>query len=315
MQKYNESECVWEQKYRPLKINDCILPESIKTLFTEMVSNEHIPNMILTGGPGVGKTTVAKALCEEIDASYIVINASKENGIDTVRNDMMKFASTASMTGGRKVIILDEADYLSPNAQPALRGLIQDASKTCSFIMTCNYPNRIIEPLQSRCKKISFNISKEDKPKCMSAFFKRLEFILQKENIKYDKNVLLKLISKLYPDNRKIINELQTYGMGGFIDEGILGYVDSADYNDLINFMKNKKFNEIKQWVANQSDNDLSEFYFDIYNKLKSNVTPSSEPQMILVIAEWQKYHSQVASHELNILAMLTELLGSIEFK
>lgn len=311
---YLKDEPIWVERYRPQKIDDCILPDSIKGIFKEILQTGVVPNMLLSGTSGVGKTTIAKALCKELDASYIVINASSENGIDMVRNDMTKFASKASITGGRKVIILDEADYLSKNAQPALRGVIEEFSKTTSVILTCNYVNKIIDPLRSRLKNIEFKISHDEKSEMMKLFFFRCCEILKNENVNYDKEVLAKLIKKLYPDNRKIINELQAYSRGGEIDESIFTVIDTLGYDKLIEAIKNKKFNLVKQWVMDNSDNDMSSIYYDIYKNLVNEVKQNSVPEMVLTIAEWQKYHSSVADQSLNVLAMLTELMGSVDF-
>ena len=251
------NQMLWVEKYRPHKIEDCILPESIKSTFQEYVNRKEIPNLLLAGSAGVGKTTIAKALCEEVGCDYIVINGSDESGIDTFRNKIKNYASSMSLSGGRKVIIIDEADYLNPNStQPALRGAMEEFAVNCSFIFTCNFKNRIIDPLHSRCSVVEFKIQNGQKAKMAAQFFKRVEWILEQEAIVYDKQVVASVITKHFPDNRRVLNELQRYAVGGTIDKGILAAVADLQISDLIKSVKEKDFGTARKWVINNIDSD-----------------------------------------------------------
>ena len=308
-------EFLWVEKYRPNKIEDCILPDAIKKSFLEYVKQGEIPNLLLAGTAGVGKTTIARALCEEIGCDYIIINGSDESGIDVLRNKIKNYASSMSLTGGRKVIILDEADYLNPNStQPALRGAIEEFSSNCSFIFTCNYKNRIIEPLHSRCAVVEFKIQNGQKAKMASQFFKRVEWILGQENIQYSKEVVAAVITKHFPDNRRILNELQRYATSGTIDEGILGSVADVQISGLIKAIKEKDFGSARKWVALNLDNDPVRIYRKIYDALYEFLKPNSIPQAVLILAKYQYQAAFCADQEINLVACLTEFMIECEF-
>jgi replication factor C small subunit len=308
-------EFLWVEKYRPNKIEDCILPDAIKKSFLEYVKQGEIPNLLLAGTAGVGKTTIARALCEEIGCDYIIINGSDESGIDVLRNKIKNYASSMSLTGGRKVIILDEADYLNPNStQPALRGAIEEFSSNCSFIFTCNYKNRIIEPLHSRCAVVEFKIQNGQKAKMASQFFKRVEWILAQENIQYSKEVVAAVITKHFPDNRRILNELQRYAASGIIDEGILGSVADIQISGLIKAVKEKDFGSTRKWVALNLDNDPVRIYRKIYDALYEFLKPNSIPQAVLILAKYQYQAAFCADQEINLVACLTEFMIECEF-
>jgi DNA polymerase III delta prime subunit len=306
---------LWVEKYRPAKVEDCILPDSIKSTFQEYVNKKEIPNLLLSGSPGIGKTTIAKALCEEVGCDYIVINGSDESGIDVLRNKIKQYASTVSFSGGRKVIIIDEADYLNPNSmQPAMRGAIEEYAGNCSFIFTCNYKNRIIEPLQSRFATIEFKVN-GSKAKMAASFFKRVEWILAQEKIKYDKESVAGIITKHFPDNRKILNELQRYSAGGVIDRGVLASISDIQFGTLVTSLRDKDFSSIRKWVTNNLDNDPVKIYRKLYETLYESLKPNSVAQMILVIAKYQYQAAFVADHEINLMACLTEIMVECEFK
>ena len=306
---------LWVEKYRPKKVEDCILPESIKTTFQEYVNRKEIPNLLLSGTAGVGKTTIAKALCEEVGCDYIVINGSDESGIDTFRNKIKNYASSVSLSGGRKVIIIDEADYLNANStQPALRGAIEEFAENCSFIFTCNFKNRIIDPIHSRCTVVDFKIN-GSKPKMAAQFFKRVEWILSEEGVTYDKQVVAAVITKHFPDNRRILNELQRYSVGGTIDKGILASVADVQLGELIKALKEKDFSSVRKWVTNNLDNDASTIFRKMYDTLYESLTPNSVPQMVLILAKYQYQAAFVADHEINLMASLTEIMVECEFK
>ena len=306
---------LWVEKYRPQKIEDCILPEAIKTTFQEYVNRKQIPNLLLSGTAGVGKTTIAKALCEEVGCDYIVINGSDESGIDTFRNKIKNYASSVSLSGGRKVIIIDEADYLNANStQPALRGAIEEFAENCSFIFTCNFKNRIIDPIHSRCTVVDFKIN-GSKPKMAAQFFKRVEWILSEEGVTYDKQVVAAVITKHFPDNRRILNELQRYSVGGTIDKGILASVADVQLGELIKALKEKDFSSVRKWVTNNLDNDPSTIFRKMYDTLYESLTPNSVPQMVLILAKYQYQAAFVADHEINLMASLTEIMVECEFK
>jgi DNA polymerase III delta prime subunit len=305
---------LWVEKYRPAKVEDCILPDGIKKTFQEYVNRKEIPNLLLSGSAGVGKTTIAKALCEEVGCDYLVINGSDENGVDTIRVKIKSYASSMSLLGGRKVIILDEADYLTVNAQAILRASIEEFSGNCSFIFTCNFKNRIIDPIHSRCTVVDFKIN-GSKPKMAAQFFKRVEWILEQEGIIYDKPVVAEVITKYFPDNRRILNELQRYSVGGTIDKGLLASVSDVMLTELINSLKVKDFAGARKWVTNNLDNDPVRIFRTMYDKLYEVLQPNSVPQMVLILAKYQYQAAFAADHEINLMACLTEIMVDCEFK
>jgi len=305
---------LWTEKYRPQTIEDCILPERLKKPFQEYVNQKNIPNLLLSGGAGVGKTTVAKAMCNEVDCDFIVINGSDESGIDTFRTKIKNYASSMSLSGGRKVIIIDEADYLNPNStQPALRNAIEEFAGNCSFIFTCNYKNRIIEPLHSRCAVIDFGLKNGEKAKMASAFFKRIQSILQSEKIDYDDKVVAELIKKHFPDNRRIINELQRYSQFGKIDTGILAQIGDVSINEIVKYVKDKDFGSIRKWVASH-EIDQNTLFRKLYDTLYDVLKPQSIPQAVLILADYQYKAAFVADQEVNTVACLTELMVNCDF-
>lgn len=306
---------LWVEKYRPKTIEDCILPDGIKSTFQDYVNRKEIPNLLLAGSAGVGKTTIAKALCEEVGCDYIMINGSDESGIDVLRNKIKNYASSMSLSGGRKVVIIDEADYLNPNStQPALRGAIEEFSSNCSFIFTCNFKNRIIDPIHSRCAVVDFKIN-GSKQKMAAAFFKRVEWILTEEGVSYDKQVVAAVITKHFPDNRRVLNELQRYSVSGTIDKGILASVSDVQLNELVSSIMNKDFASCRKWVTNNLDNDITRIFRNIYDGLYEKLKPNSVPQMVLILAKYQYQSAFVADHEINLIACLTEIMVECEFK
>ena len=306
---------LWVEKYRPKTIEDCILPDGIKSTFQDYVNRKEIPNLLLAGSAGVGKTTIAKALCEEVGCDYIMINGSDESGIDVLRNKIKNYASSMSLSGGRKVVIIDEADYLNPNStQPAMRGAIEEFSSNCSFIFTCNFKNRIIDPIHSRCAVVDFKIN-GSKQKMAAGFFKRVEWILEQEGITYDKQVVAAVITKHFPDNRRVLNELQRYCVSGTIDKGILASVSDVQMNELVSSIMNKDFASCRKWVTNNLDNDITRIFRNIYDGLYEKLKPNSVPQMVLILAKYQYQSAFVADHEINLIACLTELMVECEFK
>jgi len=311
-----ENQMLWVEKYRPRKVADCILPETLKSTFQEYVNRKEIPNLLLTGSAGVGKTTVAKALCEEVGCDYIVINGSDESGIDTFRSKIKNYASSMSLSGGRKVIIIDEADYLNPNStQPALRGAIEEFAINCSFIFTCNYKNRIIDPLHSRCSVIEFKIENGQKAKMATKFFKRVENILLNENIEFDREVVAAVITKHFPDNRRILNELQRYAVFGSIDKGILAAVADVQLTGLTKSLKEKDFTSMRKWVTNNLDNDPKTILRKIYDSLYDLLKPDSIAPAVLVLSKYQYQSAFVADQEINLVACLIEFMVECEFK
>jgi len=306
---------LWVEKYRPRKVEDCILPDAIKNTFKEYVNRKEIPNLLLTGSAGVGKTTIAKALCNEVDCDFIVINGSDESGIDVLRNKIKNYASSVSLSGGRKVVIIDEADYLNPNStQPALRGAIEEFSNNCSFIFTCNYKNRIIDPIHSRCTVIEFKVN-GNKAKLAALFFKRVEWILQQEKVTYDKEVVAAVVMKHFPDNRRILNELQRYSVSGSIDKGILAQVSDVQVQELIKSLKEKDFAAMRKWVTGNLDNDPVRIYRKIYDSLYEFLKPESIPQIVLIISKYQYQAAFCADQEINLVACLVEIMVESEFK
>lgn len=307
---------LWVEKYRPQRIEDCILPERIQGTFIDMVKSGELQNLLLSGGPGCGKTTVAKALCDELDMDWILINCSEDGNIDTLRTLIRDFASTVSLTGNKKAVILDEFDYSNPSSmQPALRGFIEEFANNCRFIMTCNFKNRIIDPLKSRCTGIDFKFSKEDKNDISGRFLNRLKFILENEKIQYDEKVLVKLILKYGSDFRRIINELQRYSVGGTIDSGILLEVGDVNIERLFTSMKNKNFTEIRKWVSDNLDNDAVTIFHKLYETCINYLQATSVPQAILIIADYQYKAAFVADQEVNMTACLIQLMVECEFK
>lgn len=305
---------LWTELYRPKKIEDCILPERLKKPFQEYVNQGNIPNLLLSGGAGVGKTTVAKAMCEEIGCDYMVINGSDESGIDTFRTKIKNYASSMSLSGGRKVIIIDEADYLNPNStQPALRNAIEEFAVNCSFIFTCNYKTRIIEPLHSRCAVIDFGLKNDEKASMASQFFKRLQGVLQSEKVDFDDKVIAELVKKHFPDFRRVLNELQRYSQFGKIDTGILAQIGNIQLDEIVKHIKAKDFGAIRKWVAT-SDLDANSVFRQIYDSLYDFMKPHSIPQAVLIIADYQYKNAFVADTEINLVACLTELMANCEY-
>ena len=313
------NEFLWVEKYRPKKIRDCILPEDTKKTFSEFLKQKQIPNLLLSGTAGTGKTTVARALCEELGVDYIIINGSDEGRqIDTLRNKIKNFASTVSLTesSAHKVVIVDEADYMNADSvQPALRNFIETFHSNCRFIFTCNYKSKILPALHSRCTVIDFAIKNGQKVKTAQALLKRLGKILEEEKIKYDNKVLAELIQKHYPDFRRTINELQRYSVRGEIDSGILFSLSEANTKELIKILKEKRFNDMRKWVINNLDKEPSSLFSTIYNLLYTNLEGNSVPQAVLVIAGYQYKSAFVADQEINMVACLTEIMANCKFK
>tara|TARA_B100001971_G_scaffold155275_1_gene144699 strand:+ start:1371 stop:2309 length:939 start_codon:yes stop_codon:yes gene_type:complete len=307
---------LWVEKFRPTKIEDCILPEEIKTMFQSIVDSREIPNLLLTGSPGIGKTTVAKALCNQLDCDWLMINGSDEGRmIDTLRTTVVNYASTVSLSGGKKVIIIDEADYMNKDSvQPALRGVIEEFSKNCRFIFTCNFKNRIIPALHSRCSVVDFTINKDDKPHLGMEMLDNIKRILDEEGVKYDGRVLADLILKYFPDFRRVINELQKYSLNGIIDDGILKQSSDENFNELFISLKGKDFSGMRKWVAQNIDNDHVRLYRQIYDTLNNRFEKKSIPQAVLLIADYSYKSAFVADQEVNMVACLTELMMDCDF-
>ena len=305
---------LWVEQYRPRTIQDTILPDHLKQTFQQFVDQSSLPNLLLSGGPGIGKTTVARAMCEQLNVDYIVINGSMNGNIDTLRTEIKDFASTISFTGSRKYVILDEADYLNPQStQPALRNFMEEFSNNCGFILTCNFKNRIIEPLHSRCSVIEFKIASSDKAAMASQLYKRVKTILSNEHVEFDQKAVAELITRFFPDFRRIINELQRYSATGRIDNGILINHDSS-ISDLVALLKEKKFVDMRKWVANHNDVDTAELYRKLYDNASQFVKPQSIPQLIVTLADYQYKAAFVADHEINNVACMTELMMEVEW-
>jgi DNA polymerase III delta prime subunit len=306
---------LWVEKYRPKSIDDCILPENLKTQFQAMVEKNLIPNMTLSGRAGIGKTTVALALCEQLDADWLVINCSENGNIDTIRTDIRQFASTVSITGGRKVVLLDEADGLTNQAQQALRNFMEEFAGNCSFILTCNFINQVIDALQSRCPVIDFKPTKEDRPVMAKAMHKRIEEILKKENVKYDSKILAKLVMNYFPDFRETLGQLQKYSAIGAIDGGILVNLDEVPIKALVEAMKTKNFGEVRKWVANNIDNEPTRIYRQLFDAMYEHFAPSFIPVFVLILGDFLDQASRSLDQEITLLAFLTRVMADDEFK
>jgi len=312
-----DDQFLWVEKYRPQKIDDCVLPESLKTTFKQFIAQGEIPSFLFSGTAGVGKTTVAKALCNEIGAEYIMINGSDEGRtIDTLRFTIKNFASTVSLTDAKKVIIIDEADYMNPTSvQPALRSFIEEFSNNCRFIFTCNFKNRIIEPLHSRCAVIDFKIETSEKPKIAAAFYRRIVDILTAEAVEFDSKVVAELVTKHFPDFRRVLNELQRYSASGKIDSGILVNLSDESFKDLIKQIKIKDYNGVRKWVGKNTDIDTTVLFNDLYDTASENIEPATIPNLVLILADYQYKAAFVANQELNIMAAMTEIMMQCKFK
>ena len=313
----SENQFLWVEKYRPQKIDDCVLPEDTKRVFKEYIGKGELPHFLLSGSAGVGKTTVAKALCNEIGAEYLMINGSDEGrSIDVLRTAIKSFASTVSLTDAKKVIIIDEADYMNANSvQPALRSFIEEFSSNCRFIFTCNFKNRIIEPLHSRCSVVEFKIDGKDKQSIAAAFFKRATGILKDEGIEFDPKVVAEVVTKHFPDYRRILNELQRYSVTGKIDSGILVNLSQESFRELVGFLKEKKFPEVRKWVAKNSDIETTQLFKELYDNAIDFLDPSTVHHLVLILADYQYKAAFVADHELNTVAAMTEIMIQCKFK
>jgi len=308
-----KDEFLWVEKYRPSIIEECILPKDLKDTFKQILKTGELPNMMFTGTAGVGKTTVARALCEELELDYIIVNGSEDGNIDTLRGKIKQFASTVSLQGGYKVVILDEADYLNPQStQPALRGFIEEFSNNCRFILTCNFKNRIIEPLHSRCSVYEFNGT--NKVDLATQFMKRLEYILTEEKVSFNTPVLAELIMKYIPDWRRVINECQRYGMSGSIDSGILVTLSESSIKGLMKDLKNKNFKGMRKWVTDNIDLEATVMFRMVYDNMIEYISPDYIPQLVITLAEYQYKNAFVADHELNTVACLTEIMAQGKF-
>ena len=307
---------LWVEKYRPKTISECVLPSGLKQTLSEFISKGDLPNLILSGGPGVGKTTAAKAMIEELGLTYMMINGAEESGIDTLRVKLKNYASTVSLHGGRKYLILDESDYLNAQStQPALRGLIEEFHKNCGFILTCNYKNRLIPPLHSRCSVVDFTIQKSEKKELAEQFFKRVMDILVAEDIKFEPKAVAEVINKFFPDWRRVINELQRYSVSGRIDAGILVDISEINIKELMRFMKDKEFTNVRKWIVNNIDNDPTRLFRRLYDNLYDYMDGSSIPHVVVILGEYQYKAAFVADQEINMLACLTEIMARGKFK
>lgn len=311
----NPEQFLWCEKYRPQTVEDCILPARLKKPFEEYVQQKQIPNLMLAGSAGCGKTSIAKALCNDVGCDYLMINGSDESGIDTFRGKIKNYASSMSLSGGRKVIIIDESDYVNPNStQPALRSAIEEFASNCSFIFTCNYKTKIIEPLHSRCAVIDFTLKNDEKAKMAGLFFKRVQSILKNENVEYDDKVVAEVIKKHFPDFRRVLNELQRYAQFGKIDVGILAQVGNVQIDEVVKFMRDKDFTSLRKWVAT-SGVDSNTVFRQVYDSLYTILKPQSIPEAVIILANYQYRQSFCVDQEINLMACLTELMVSAEFK
>lgn len=310
----NLSTLVWEQKYRPSKIDDIIIPESTKQMVKAAIASGNVPNFLFCGTSGVGKTTLAKAIANELDADVLFINASLDGNMDTLRTKITQFVSSVSFTDSRKIVLLDESDHLTANTQPALRGFMDEFSSNAIFILTCNFPNRIIDPLQSRLTRVEFKFSKEEKTAAAKTMLKRVSGILDAESVTYDKAAVAALITKNFPDFRRTLVDLQRYSATGQIDSGVLAAIDSTTVNELIEYIKGKNFQKCRQWVANNSM-DASQFYRTLYDKMSLELMPQSVPQLVLTIADYQFKAAHSVDQEINSMACLITLMQSVQFK
>tara|TARA_B100000780_G_C21116021_1_gene451535 strand:- start:787 stop:1722 length:936 start_codon:yes stop_codon:yes gene_type:complete len=309
-------EFLWVEKYRPTEVESCVLPKELKKTLLEFVSAGELPNVTLSGGPGVGKTTAAKAMLEQMGLTYMMINGSEESGIDILRTKIKNFASTVSLHGGRKYLILDEADYLNPQStQPALRGFIEEFSSNCGFVLTCNYQNRIIPALISRCPTYDFSIPKEEKLELSGEFFKSALKILKNENVDFEPKAVAALVQKHFPDWRRVLNELQRYSVSGTIDAGILVNIKSDNINELMSHMKKKEFTDVREWVVDNLDNDPVRLFRNLYDNLYDCVDGGSIPHVVVILGEYQYKSAFVADQEINTLACLTEIMSRAKFK
>ena len=311
------NEVLWVEKYRPQKIDDTILPAATKAAFKKFVEDESIPNLLLTGTAGVGKTTIAKAMLDELGCDYIVKNGSLNVNIDTLRYDISTFASAVSLSGGRKYVIFDEADYLNAaSVQPALRNFIEEYSSNCGFIFTCNFKNRIIEPLHSRCSVVEFKIANEEKQAIAGQFFKRVSRILEEENVEYDRSTVAEVIKTYFPDWRRVLNELQRYSSTGRIDSGVLANKSVDNMNALITLMKERNFTDVRKWVAENTDVDSAVLYRQLYDLLPTKISSTqSVADAIIILAEYQYKEAFVANSEINRVAALATLMAEVEWK
>ena len=310
----SKEQFLWVEKYRPRKLDDCILPDDQLKTFREFVATGEIPNMLLCGSAGVGKTTIARAICEELECDYIIINGSEESGIDVLRTKIREFASSVSFGGKTKVVILDEADYLNPNStQPALRAFIEEFANNCRFIFTCNFKNRIIAPLHSRTAVIEFKLTKADRPKMAGRFMKRLSDILATENVTFDEKGVAEVLKKHFPDYRRVLNELQRYSVSGTIDEGILVNVQEVNMKELVSSLKSKDFKKMRNWVVDNIDNDPNLIFRKIYDTILDEVKYPS--QLVLLLADYQYKAAFAANPEINLVACLAEIMAGMEWK
>jgi len=307
---------LWVEKYRPKTIEECVLPDALKQTLSEFISKGDIPNLILSGGPGVGKTTAAKAMLDELGLTYMFINGSEESGIDVLRTKIKNFASTVSLHGGRKYLILDEADYLNPQStQPALRGFIEEFHKNCGFILTCNYKNRLIPPLHSRCSVVDFTVPKSEKKELAEQFFRRVMNVLVVEDIKFEPKAVAEVINKFFPDWRRVLNELQRYSVSGRIDAGRLVDISEVNIKELMQSMKQKEFTNVRKWIVNNIDNDPTRLFRRLYDNLYDYMDGSSIPHVVVILGEYQYKAAFVADQEINMLACLTEIMSRGKFK
>ena len=312
---HKSNEVLWVEKYRPQSIEDTILPETMKNTFRKFVNDKNVPNLLLTGGPGVGKTTIAKAMLDEMGCDYIVKNGSLNVNIDTLRYEISTYASSVSLTGGRKYVIFDEADYLNATSvQPALRNFIEEYSANCGFIFTCNFKNRIIGPLRSRLSEVDFSIEQTERPQLAMQFFKRVIAILDNENVDYDKKVVAKVIEKHFPDFRRVLTELQSYAASGKIDEGIFVNLKQESMDELFNLLKAKDFTNMRKWVASNSDQDMNEMFRRVYDMMQERVEFKTQPGFVVTLADYMYKANFVADQEVNMVAFLTEVMIESEY-